>query len=187
MNIVETDLPGVFIIEPKVFGDHRGFFLETYQADRYRAAGIASPFVQDNLSCSRRGVLRGLHLQNPNPQGKLVQVLQGAVFDAVVDVRVGSPFFGKWVGVELSQENKRQVWVPPGFAHGFCVTSEVALFHYKCTEYYSPQHELSILWSDSDIGIRWPLDIDVSLSDKDRKALSLVDIPTDKLIKFEGA
>src|SRR5262249_17049762 len=139
MKVTETSLPGVLLIEPKVFGDARGFFLETFQAARYAEAGIHLPFVQDNLSRSNKAPLRGLHFQEPTPQGKLVQVLAGAVWDVAVDVRSGSPTFGKWVGVELSADNRRQLWVPPGFAHGFCVLSESADFLYKCTDFYAPQ------------------------------------------------
>lgn len=186
MNIVETNLPEVLIIEPKVFGDHRGFFVETYQNQRYKEMGIDIDFVQDNLSYSKKGTLRGLHLQNPHPQGKLVQVLQGEVFDVAVDVRVGSPTFGQWYGVTLSSENKKQFWVPAGFAHGFCVTSDTALFTYKCTDYYAPRNELSILWNDPDVGIDWPLDCEPTLSDKDQKAKRLQDIPKSELVKYEG-
>src|SRR5262245_53963323 len=136
MNITETELPGVLLIEPKVLGDARGFFVETYHAQRYRQAGLDVGFVQDNLSYSRRGTLRGLHYQNPHPQGKLVYVLQGDVFDVAVDIRAGSPTFGRWLGTVLSADNRRQLYVPPGFAHGFCVTSETALLAYKCTDFY---------------------------------------------------
>ena len=169
MNVVETDLPGVLIIEPSVFGDERGFFMESYNERRYRDASIPDRFVQDNLSFSGHGVLRGLHLQNPRAQGKLVCVLRGEVFDVAVDIRVGSPTFGRWTGVTLSDENKRQVWVPPDFAHGFVVTSEEALFYYKCTDYYAPEYDRSILWNDPTIGIEWPIE-DPTLSDKDRAA-----------------
>ena len=185
MKVIETKLPGVLIVEPKVFGDARGYFLESFQAARYAEAGMAGPFVQDNLSFSRRGILRGLHLQNPRPQGKLVQVLQGEVFDVAVDVRVGSPTFGQWEGVVLSQENARQLYVPPGFAHGFLVTSETALFAYKCTDYYTPQSELSILWNDPDIGIEWPR-IEPQLSAKDAAGLRLADIDSARLPKYTG-
>ena len=180
MNVIETKLPGVVIIEPKVFGDARGYFMESFQTARYAEAGIAGPFVQDNLSFSRRGILRGLHLQNPRPQGKLVQVLQGEVFDVAVDVRVGSPTFGQWEGVILSAENARQYYVPPGFAHGFVVTSDTALFAYKCTDYYMPQSELSILWNDPDIGIEWPI-VEPQLSGKDAAGLRLANIDTECL------
>lgn len=185
MKVIETRLPGVLIVEPKVFGDARGYFMESFQAERYAVADIAGPFVQDNLSFSRRGILRGLHLQNPRPQGKLVQVLQGEVFDVAVDVRVGSPTFGQWEGVILSAENARQYYVPPGFAHGFVVTSETALFAYKCTDYYMPQSEISLLWNDGDIGIEWPV-TEPQLSAKDAAGVRLADIDPARLPKFQG-
>jgi len=175
MKVLETEIPGVVIIEPKVFGDNRGFFLETWNEARYVEAGIAGPFVQDNLSYSVKGVLRGLHFQDPNPQGKLVYVLQGEVFDVAVDIRAGSPTFGRWASVMLSSENKRQFYIPPGLAHGFCVTSETALFTYKCTDLYNPAAEKGIIWNDPDIGIRWPIDEPV-LSEKDKKNVRLRDI-----------
>jgi dTDP-4-dehydrorhamnose 3,5-epimerase len=155
MKIIETDIAGVLIIEPKVFGDQRGFFVETFQAERYAAAGIRRPFVQDNLSRSARGVLRGLHLQNPRAQGKLVTVLQGRVLDVAVDVRAGSPTFGRHVAVELSGDNRRQFWVPRGFAHGFVVLSDSADFFYKCDELYSAKDEVVIQWNDPALGIDW--------------------------------
>lgn len=180
LRLVETELPGVMIVEPQVFGDARGFFMETWNQARYTEAGLPATFVQDNLSYSARGVLRGLHLQNPNPQGKLVYVLQGEVYDVAVDVRAGSPTFGRWLGVTLSAENRRQLYVAPGFAHGFCVTSEKALFAYKCTDFYNPSTELSVLWNDPDIGIDWPF-IEPSLSQKDRDGLPLRDLPAERL------
>jgi len=183
MNVITTDLPGVLLIEPKVFGDHRGFFLETFQQERYRRAGIALPFVQDNHSRSRRGVLRGLHFQLRHPQGKLVQVMRGAVFDVAVDIRRGSPTFGQWAGVRLSSENHRQFYVPPDFAHGFCVLSDTALFSYKCTDYYHPETEASILWNDPEIGIDWPVR-EPALSDKDREAPPLRDLPAQRLPRY---
>lgn len=183
MNVKETDLPGVLVIEPDVFGDERGFFLETYQRDRYADIGISEPFVQDNLSFSNRGTLRGLHLQHPHAQGKLVQVLLGEVFDVAVDVRRGSPSFGAWTGTWLSGESHRQFWVPGGFAHGFCVVSDTALFSYKCTDIYHPECELSVLWNDPDLGIDWPLK-DVSLSDKDATAQQLAMISPSLLPAF---
>lgn len=186
MKVETTDIPGLVIIEPKVFGDARGFFKETYAAQRYAEAGVAEAFVQDNLSKSSRGVLRGLHLQHPHGQGKLVQVLDGEVFDVAVDVRHGSPTFGKWVGVTLSAENHRQFYIPPGFAHGFCVTSETALFSYKCTDGYHPECELGVLWSDPDVGIAWPVEAP-SLSDKDKVYPHLADIPKDKLPVYTEA
>ncbi len=168
MDIIKTEIDGLLIIEPKVFGDERGYFLETYSQKRYQEAGIPEVFVQDNLSMSRRGVLRGLHFQHPNAQGKLVSCPMGEVFDVAVDIRKGSKTFGKWVGVHLSGENKRQFWIPPGFAHGFLVLSETALFSYKCTEYYSPEDEKTILWNDPEIRIEWPMKEDVILSGKDK-------------------
>lgn len=175
MKVIDTPLAGLLIIEPKVFGDDRGFFLEIWSRKRYQDMGIKADFVQDNLSFSRRGVLRGLHFQNPKPQGKLVYVLQGEVFDVAVDIRQDSPTFGQWHGTVLSADNKRQFWVPPGFAHGFCVTSETALFAYKCTELYAPQHEQSIRWDDPTLAIDWPL-ISPQVSDKDRLAPLLSEI-----------
>lgn len=172
MNVIETKLPGVLLLEPKVFGDPRGFFFESYSAQRYAEAGIPPCFVQDNVSFSRRGVLRGLHFQHPHGQGKLVGALLGEVFDVAVDVRAGSPTFGRWVGEYLSQENKRQLYIPPGFAHGFLVTSDEALFAYKCTDYYHPDAERSIRWDDQRVGIEWPVDGPV-VSAKDDVAVML--------------
>ena len=167
MKVIETQLAGVLIIEPKVFGDHRGFFLETFQVERYRDAGIGLPFVQDNHSRSQRGVLRGLHFQRTRPQGKLVSVSCGAVYDVAVDINPDSPTCGQYVGVELNDENHRQLWVPPGYAHGFCVLSEVADFQYKCTDYYQPEDEGGLLWNDPDVGIPWPV-AEPQLSAKDQ-------------------
>ena len=175
MNVIKTDLPEVLIFEPKLFGDQRGFFLETYQFERYAQSGVARPFVQDNLSRSRHGVLRGLHLQNPGAQGKLVTALRGRVLDVAVDVRVGSPNFGRHVAVELNEENRRQMWVPRGFAHGFAVLSETADFFYKCDALYSPKDEISVRWNDPAIGIDWGL-ADPSLSPKDADAPLLTDV-----------
>ncbi|WP_312420869.1 dTDP-4-dehydrorhamnose 3,5-epimerase [Anaerospora hongkongensis] len=183
MNVIETNLQGVVIIEPKVFGDNRGFFMETWNQEKYEKAGLSFNFVQDNLSFSTKGVLRGLHFQNPNPQGKLVYVLQGEVFDVAVDIRVGSPTFGQWTGVTLSSENKRQFYVPEGFAHGFCVLSDTALFAYKCTDQYNPQTEGGIFWNDPDIGIEWPI-MEPILSDKDNKSSRLKDICLNQLFKY---
>lgn len=174
MIIETTHLPGVLLIKPKVFGDARGFFIETWSQKRYAEAGLDENFVQDNLSFSRRGILRGLHFQNPQPQGKLVQVLQGEVFDVAVDIRVGSPTFGQWYGTLLSEENHHQLYVPPNFAHGFCVTSDTALFSYKCTDFYNPSGEQSLLWNDPDIGIPWPVDAP-QLSGKDEAGIRLKD------------
>lgn len=183
MNVIPTSLPGVLIVEPKVFGDERGFFMETFHAGRYESAGIVGPFVQDNYSRSVKGTLRGLHFQEPRPQGKLVQVVAGAVFDVAVDVRKGSPNFGQWFGLELSAQNKKQLWVPAGFAHGFCVLSETADFHYKCTELYAPEFEQSIAWDDPVVGIRWPVETPL-LSKKDAAAPNLANAP--KLPSFSG-
>jgi dTDP-4-dehydrorhamnose 3,5-epimerase len=185
MNVIETAIPGVLILEPKVWGDERGFFLETYRANGYAGLGISGPLVQDNLSFSRRGVLRGLHCQHPGAQGKLVQVFAGEVFDVAVDIRRGSPTFGQWVGATLSGENKRQFWVPAGFAHGFLVTGETALFAYKCSDYYSPETEFAIRWDDPAIGIEWPFDGAPELSNKDRQAATLAQIPQDRLPGYE--
>ncbi|HLM46497.1 MAG TPA: dTDP-4-dehydrorhamnose 3,5-epimerase [Myxococcaceae bacterium] len=175
MNVLTTELAGLLIIEPKVFGDERGFFLETFNAQRYAEAGIPGPFVQDNYSRSVKGTLRGLHFQEPQPQGKLVSVVAGAVWDVAVDIRKGSPTFGKWVGVELTADNKRQFWVPPGFAHGFYVLSESADFQYKCTALYAPQHDRGLRWDDPDLAISWPLSGSPKLSAKDAAAPRLKD------------
>jgi len=157
MRVTETELPGVLLIEPAVFGDERGYFLETWSAARYPANGVPVSFVQDNLSKSRQGTLRGLHLQHPHGQAKLVYVVTGEVFDVAVDVRVGSPTFGRWYGTTLSETNKRQIYIPTGFAHGFCVTSNEAIFAYKCSDGYHPEAELTIAYDDPDIGVRWPV------------------------------
>ena len=180
MNVIQTELPGALIIEPRVFGDARGFFMETWQQSRYAEAGMPEQFVQDNISFSRQGILRGLHFQHPQGQGKLVYVLQGEVYDVAVDIRVGSPHFGRAVGLTLSAENKRQFYIPPGFAHGFCVTSEVALFVYKCTELYNPALEGSVRWDDPKLEIDWPIR-EPLLSDKDKVAPLLSEIPEDRL------
>ncbi|OJH40403.1 dTDP-4-dehydrorhamnose 3,5-epimerase [Cystobacter ferrugineus] len=176
MKRLDTALPEVILLEPKRFGDDRGFFMEMFHAKRYAEAGIPGPFVQDNFSRSAKGILRGLHFQEPNAQGKLVQVLVGAVYDVAVDIRRGSPTFGRWVGVELSADNRRQLWVPPGFAHGFCVLSESADFHYKCTDFYAPGSEHGIAWNDPDLGIPWPVTSPL-LSAKDSAAPRLKDAP----------
>lgn len=174
-KFTETAIKGVYIIEPKVFGDHRGYFMETYNYEDFKEAGLDMVFVQDNQSKSKKGVLRGLHYQKPNPQGKLVRVISGEVFDVAVDLREGSATYGKWQGVILSAENKKQFYVPEGFAHGFLVLSDEAEFVYKCTEFYHPENEGGIAWNDSEIGIEWPLEgiEDVLLSEKDKKAKSL--------------
>lgn len=185
MDISQTDIAGVLIFEPTAFGDPRGFFMETWSRDRYRDAGLALDFVQDNVSSSTKGVLRGLHYQYPQPQGKLVQVLRGEVLDVAVDIRVGSPTFGNAVTCVLSEDNHKQFYVPQGFAHGFCVLSEIALFSYKCTDYYNPKTEGGVLWNDPDLGIDWPID-EPELSDKDRMCPRLKDIPKDRLPVYEG-
>jgi len=177
MNVTATAIAGVLIIEPRVFGDARGFFLETWQRDRYLEAGLPGAFVQDNLARSARGVLRGLHFQHPRAQGKLVQVLDGEVFDVAVDIRPASPTYRQWVGATLSGANKHQLWIPPGLAHGYVVLSEEALLAYKCTEIYSPQDERSIRWDDPALGIDWPLSGDPILSARDRDAPLLADLP----------
>ena len=185
MKVLETSLPGVLIIEPKVFGDERGFFVETYHEQRYQEMGIKERFVQDNHSRSTKGVLRGLHYQIKHPQGKLVRVTAGEVFDVAVDIRKGSPTFGKWHGVRLSGENHRQFYVPPNFAHGFVVLSESADFLYKCTDYYYPEYEGAVMWNDPDIGIEWSM-TDVSLSQKDSEALALADISAEQLPQYKA-
>ncbi|PLR35978.1 dTDP-4-dehydrorhamnose 3,5-epimerase [Chimaeribacter coloradensis] len=168
MNVIETRVKGVKLIEPKVFGDQRGFFLETFQRDRYQEMlDIDLEFVQDNHSRSSQGVLRGLHFQTARPQGKLVRVVRGEVFDVVVDIRPDSPSFKQWVGVTLSEENKNQLWVPPGLAHGFVVISEFADFEYKCTDYYDPANEGCLIWNDPEVGIDWPV-TEPRLSAKDQ-------------------
>lgn len=178
MNIIETPLPGVLIIEPRVFGDERGFFLESWNAAAFAAAGLDLAFVQDNHSRSQKGVLRGMHFQNPGPQGKLVRVVRGAVFDAVVDLRRSSPTYGKWTGVVLSAENKRLFWVPEGFAHGFLTLEDDTDFLYKCTSAYLPANEHSLAWNDPAVSIEWPLDgIVPRLSAKDQQGLALADVP----------
>jgi dTDP-4-dehydrorhamnose 3,5-epimerase len=183
MEVVETSLPGVLLIKPRVLGDARGFFVETFSAARYAAAGVPGPFVQDNISRSQRGVLRGLHLQQPFAQGKLVSVADGEVFDVAVDVRVGSPTFGRWCGTTLSGENQHQLYVPPGFAHGFCAMRDATLFSYKCTEVYHPEAELGVSWNDPDIGIAWPLDAP-AVSEKDGRFPRLRDILGERLPRF---
>jgi dTDP-4-dehydrorhamnose 3,5-epimerase len=180
MKITQTKLSGVLVLEPDVFGDSRGFFLETFSSKRYEDAGLKLPFVQDNVSYSSKGILRGLHFQNPNAQGKLVQVLTSEVFDVAVDIRVGSPAFGQWFGEILSAENHKQMYIPPGFAHGFCVLSDTALFSYKCTDYYNPATEGGIIFNDPDLGITWPVN-NPQLSKKDAGYTPLKNIPKNKL------
>lgn len=183
MTATETALPGVLLLEPRVFRDERGYFLESWREERYAEAGVARGFVQDNVSHSRRGVLRGLHYQQPNPQGKLVSVVYGEVWDVAVDIRRGSPAFGRWVGVALSAANARQLWIPAGFAHGFVVLSEEAVFHYKCTDVYRPEAEGTIRWDDPELAIRWPVHEPV-VSEKDAGGLRLRDVPADRLPPF---
>ena len=176
MKVIKTNLEDCFIIEPRVFEDERGFFLETFKAKDYKQEiGIEEDFVQDNHSRSSKGVLRGLHFQKTKPQGKLVRIVRGEVFDVAVDIRQGSPTYGQWEAVILSEENKTQFWVPPGFAHGFVVLSETADFEYKCTDYYDPSDEGSLLWNDPDLNIPWPID-NPKLSEKDANARFLADI-----------
>ncbi|UCH73186.1 MAG: dTDP-4-dehydrorhamnose 3,5-epimerase [Rhodospirillales bacterium] len=184
MRVLETELPGVLIVEPDRFGDARGFFQETWHARRYEDAGLPGAFVQDNLSSSGRGVLRGLHFQHPNGQGKLVYVLAGEVFDVAVDIRVGSPHFGKWTGLILSADTGRQLYIPAGFAHGFCVTSEIALFAYKCTNFYDRDSEGTIRWDDPEIAIDWPMTEPV-VSEKDRGASLLAQFDIARLPRYE--
>ncbi|MCL0041044.1 dTDP-4-dehydrorhamnose 3,5-epimerase [Thermodesulfovibrionales bacterium] len=185
MKIIETSLPGVLIIEPAVFGDTRGFFMETWNEKRYAEVGLPASFVQDNLSFLKQGTLRGLHFQHPNAQGKLIFVLEGEVFDVAVDIRDGSPTSGQWVGVTLSADNNRQVYLPEGFAHGFWVTSETALFAYKCTDFYNPQAEGGIVWNDPDLGIAWPNDEPI-LSEKDRNYPRLKELPPGRMPQYRG-
>lgn len=183
MKVIQTALPGAVMLEPQVFGDARGFFYESYNEAKYRDAGIDCRFVQSNVSRSAQGVLRGLHYQWPNPQGKLVSVLEGEVYDVAVDIRQGSPTFGKHAGVMLTAENHRHFWVPEGFAHGFCVLSEFATFSYQCTALYDARADASILWNDADLAIDWPLSAPL-LSDKDRKAPLLKDVDPARLPVF---
>ncbi|AEX20701.1 dTDP-4-dehydrorhamnose 3,5-epimerase [Vibrio sp. EJY3] len=175
MKVIDTKIPDVKIIEPTVFGDERGFFMETWNQKQFEelVTGKPTQFVQDNHSKSKKGILRGLHYQTVNTQGKLVRVVSGEVFDVAVDIRRDSPTFGQWVGVYLSAENKRQLWVPEGFAHGFYVTSDEAEFVYKCTDFYNPSAEVSIIWNDEDVGIIWPVEGEVYLSEKDKEGVSL--------------
>ena len=188
MNIITTNLPGVIVIEPKVYGDKRGFFLETFREDVLLQAGINAHFVQDNHTRSSQGILRGLHYQMTQTQGKLVRVAAGSVFDVVVDVRSSSPTFGQWYGTELNEDNIKMIYVPPGFAHGFVVLSETADFIYKCTDYYHPESEQGIAWDDPDLNIDWSIaEIaeKISLSDKDKQNVKLKDQPAEKLPAYK--
>jgi dTDP-4-dehydrorhamnose 3,5-epimerase len=183
MKILPTELDGVLIIEPDVFADKRGFFMETFQKRRYREAGITAEFVQDNISHSVRNTLRGLHYQYPDGQAKLVQVLEGEIFDVAVDIRRGSPTFGRWTGVVLSSENRRQFFIPEGFAHGFCVMSDSALFLYKCSNIYSPEAEGGIRWDDPDLGIRWPVQSPI-ISERDSRLTPLRHVASHRLPEY---
>jgi dTDP-4-dehydrorhamnose 3,5-epimerase len=180
MKVIETSLPGVLVVEPRVFGDSRGFFYESFNEERFQAAGITARFVQTNVSRSARGVLRGLHYQWPSPQGKLVSVVEGEVFDVAVDIRPDSPTFRQWVGAMLSADNKRHFWIPEGFAHGFCVLSEFATFTYQCTALYDQSADASIRWDDPEIGVDWPISNPL-LSDKDLRAPLLKEVASDRL------
>lgn len=183
MKVTETKLSGVLVLELKVFEDDRGYFLETWSRTRYEQAGVLGHFVQDNISFSKKGILRGLHFQYPQSQGKLIQVLLGEVMDVVVDIRVGSPTYGQWIGEVISESNHRQMYIPPGFAHGYCVMSETALFSYKCTDFYNSATEHGIIWNDPEIGIEWPIDQPV-LSPKDMNYPGLKDLEPENLPQF---
>ena len=183
MKITTSLIEGILIIEPKIFNDKRGFFMETYNQDRYNAFGINATFVQDNLSYSMKNTLRGLHFQIKHPQAKLIQVISGKIFDVAVDLRPGFATFGKWTGFHLSGENRRQVFIPEGFAHGFCVLSESALFHYKCSDFYAPDDESGIIWSDPDIGIKWPVENPI-VSEKDKQYQKFSELIADELPSF---
>jgi dTDP-4-dehydrorhamnose 3,5-epimerase len=183
MIVTRADVTGVLLIEPRVFGDARGYLFENFNALRYCGAGITERFVQDNVSRSERGVLRGLHVQNPSAQAKLVTVLVGAAFDVAVDIRRGSQTYGKWVGYQLDEDNHRQVYVPAGFAHGYQVTSDYAIFAYKCTDYYRPEFEATIAWDDPTLGIGWPIS-DPVLSEKDARGVVLRDLPAERQLSF---
>ncbi len=178
MRVVKCELPGVLLVEPDIFEDARGWFFESFHAQRYAAMGIPGPFVQDNVSHSVRGTLRGLHYQLRQPQGKLVMVQDGEVFDVAVDIRKGSPTFGKWIGIQLSSNNKRQLYIPPGFAHGFCVLSETAEMTYKCTDFYAPHDERGIIWNDPTLGIHWPVSAPL-VSPKDQAYKTLSDMSSE--------
>lgn len=184
VDFEKTPLPGVLLFKPRVFGDHRGFFQEIFHAEHYAAAGLAAPFVQDNHSRSTRGTLRGLHYQHPDSQGKLVFVTRGRVFDVTVDIRIGSPTYGQWYSAILDDDNHHQLWIPPGFAHGFCVLSDVADFMYKCTEIYKPEQDAGFLWNDPDVGVTWPLEAEPVISAKDAGAARLRDLAPERLPVF---
>ena len=184
---IDTSIDGVYVIEPTVFGDNRGYFMETYSELDFEEIGVTNKFVQDNQSKSKKGVLRGLHFQTQHTQGKLVRCTEGEVWDVAVDLRKGSPTYGQWEGVYLSAENKRQFYVPEGFAHGFVVTSEEAVFNYKCTDFYAPEYDSGLLWNDADVAIEWPLEGlgDILLSEKDKKQKTLKEL-TDLPFVYEG-
>ena len=183
MKVITTSIEGILIIEPKTFKDNRGFFMETYNQKRYNASGINTTFVQDNLSYSLKNTLRGLHFQIKHPQAKLIQVISGEIFDVAVDLRSDSATFGKWTGIHLSDENKRQMFIPEGFAHGFCVLSEFALFYYKCSDFYAPEDEGGIIWSAPDIGVEWPVENPI-ISEKDNQFQKLSGLTAEKLPSF---
>ena len=185
MKVMQTDLPGCLVIEPQVHRDARGYFYESFHAEKYKKAGLDLHFVQSNVSRSARGVLRGLHYQWPHPQGKLVNVLEGEVYDVAVDLRVGSPTFGRWAAVMLTADNKRHFWIPEGFAHGFAVVSEFATFCYQCTALYDRVADAGIRWNDGDIAVDWPISAPL-LSDKDQKTPFLRDVPASKLPRYAG-
>lgn len=185
MEFRETELPGVLVVVPDVFEDPRGFFFECYHAEKYAAGGVTGTFVQDNHSKSQRGTLRGLHAQWRKPQGKLVRCLQGEIYDVAVDARRGSPTFGKSVGVTLTSQNRHQIWVPPGFVHGFCVVSETAEVEYKCTDLYDPGYELTVIWNDPALGIEWPIEAPL-LSKKDEAGKPLAEFRDDELFPYDG-
>lgn len=186
-NFIETKIEGVYIIEPKVFGDNRGYFMETYNKEHFAEAGLNMTFVQDNESKSTKGVLRGLHFQKKHSQGKLVRATKGKVFDVAVDLRKGSPTYGEWEGVVLSEENNSQFYIPEGFAHGFLVLSEVAVFNYKCTDFYAPEYDGGVMWNDPDINIKWPLEgiENIILSEKDKKHPNLKELDLSGYVDFE--
>ena len=185
MKIITTSIDGILIIEPKAFTDKRGFFMETYNQRKYIESGIDSIFVQDNLSYSLKGTVRGLHFQIENPQAKLVHVITGEIFDVAVDIRPGSATFGQWTGIHLSDKNRRQLYIPEGFAHGFCVLSDAAHFSYKCSDFYAPEDEGGIIWSDPDIGIRWPVENPI-ISEKDQQYPKLSDLTHEQLPVSKG-
>lgn len=187
MTHLPTRIPGLLLIEPRVMGDSRGWFYEAYRQERYREFGLPDQFVQDNVSFSHANVLRGLHLQNPHPQGKLVQVLQGSVWDVAVDLRAGSPTFGEWEAYELSVENHRQFFIPGGFGHGFVVLDGPALLSYKCTDRYDAAGEMTVLWNDPDLAIQWPVKDGLIISDKDSAGLRFRDLRLDRLVPFDSS